>query len=116
MNMKARNLIRFFRVTGSSMWPELREGDLVIVSSFPYLLRKPRPGDIIVAVHPFYTQTRIIKRVKSITSQGRRLFIEGDQQLESEDSHSFGLISTTSLIGKVMYVARRNDPGQGPDK
>lgn len=107
-------VVRVFRVAGASMQPTLIEGDIVVSTPIPYLLRKPRAGDIIVVLHPFIQKKLMIKRIASVFLKGKKdvsLFIEGDERTSSEDSHSFGALSQASVIGKVIYVAR-NHSGQ----
>ncbi len=84
------------RVHGDSMWPTLRDGDCVEALQGP----TPVVGDIVVAHHPMKRIT-VIKRVKSILHDG--LFIEGDNPdpLGSDDSHNFGPVPHSSIIGVI---------------
>ena len=81
------------QIHGDSMWPTLRDGD--VVEAIQGL--SPVVGDIVVAKHPF-KKMNVIKRVKRILGDG--IFIEGDNPdpIGSEDSHNFGLIQNLSLI------------------
>jgi phage repressor protein C with HTH and peptisase S24 domain len=78
------------------MWPTLKDGQFVnaIRNATPVI------GDIVVVKHPLKSAT-IIKRVTKIDCD--EMFIEGDNPdpLGSEDSHNFGLISTSSIIAII---------------
>lgn len=78
------------------MFPTFREGDMVLVSSIPFLFKNPRMGDLIV----LKKKKHIIKRIKKI--DGNLFFVEGDNLKESTDSRSFGWISKKSIVGKVI--------------
>ena len=55
-------------------------------------------GDLIVFQHPFKNSVTCVKRVKTIRDKG--FFVEGDNPdpLASEDSHNFGVVSTSAVI------------------
>lgn len=82
------------------MSPMLQPGDEVLVDSHAYRRHPPIPGDIIVAQHPFQANTKIIKRVKTVTPDGR-CFLIGDNPNESSDSHSMGSLLPKQIIGRV---------------
>ena len=85
------------RVEGDSMSPLLNSGDLVLVDP-----RAPiKPGDIVLARHPFRSSVRILKRLISVEADGR-LYLTGDNPNESSDSRSFGTVSSADLLGKVI--------------
>lgn len=88
---------RRFRVSGSSMEPLLRPDDEVLVNP----QAPPRPGDIIVARHPYRTDVRLIKRVAAVDERGRCL-LQGDNPAESTDSRSFGYIPPDDILGRVV--------------
>jgi len=93
-------LRRRFRVTGASMSPLLQPGDEVLADPRAYRRRPPRPGDIVVARHPFRTDLRLVKRVTAVLENGHCL-LEGDNPQESTDSRAFGSLPPERLLGRV---------------
>ncbi|MDX1520567.1 MAG: nickel-type superoxide dismutase maturation protease [Anaerolineae bacterium] len=91
---------RRVRVTGDSMLPLLAPGDEVLVDPGAYRRTGPRPGDIVIARHPYRTEVTLIKRVESLTAAGQ-LVLKGDNPAESTDSRTFGTIGLDQVIGKV---------------
>jgi signal peptidase I len=91
-------MLRLFKVTGKSLEPGYHEGDLVLVSKIPFLLRPPRPGDVVVFRHPRFGI--LIKQVQRISGKGE-LYVTGTRP-SSNDSDSFGVIDVSSVIGKVV--------------
>lgn len=83
-------------VKGNSMWPSLKDGDVVEFQEFSKNI--VTVGDIVVFQHPLKSEVTCLKRVTSIDNE--RLFVEGDNPdpLGSEDSHNFGPIKTASII------------------
>ena len=92
-----------FVVDGDSMSPGLASGNKVLVD--------PRAaiavGDIVLARHPYKQTTRLIKRVTEISESGD-YFLAGDNPDESTDSRTFGKITTTDIIGKVVAKLDRS--------
>lgn len=84
-----------YKVSGNSMIPLLRDGDLISVMPVPHY----RVGDIVVATHPIQTDVIIVKRIESIVSDGR-IRLRGAHSQESSDS--FGLVSQNKIIGKMI--------------
>ena len=93
-------LRRRFRITGNSMTPLLKPGDEVLINPGAYRRAPPKPGDIVVARHPYRTDLRLVKRVASVLAGGRCL-IEGDNLSESTDSRSFGAVAFEQILGRV---------------
>ena len=88
------------RVSGHSMYPTYRDGDVVEVDVDAYAEQLPQVGDVVLAEHPFKTGVCIVKRVKRITDEGR-VFVVGDSPLESSDSRGFGALRPAQILGKV---------------
>ncbi|MDR1308154.1 MAG: signal peptidase I [Treponema sp.] len=98
---------------GRSMLPTLRPGSVLVVNKAAYgfrlpllgmyLLRwsVPRSGDLVV----FYTPLgeRAVKRCFYV-NDGGAFFALGDNDLESFDSRSYGLIPVDHILGKVVAV------------
>jgi len=96
---------------GRSMLPTIKPGSLLVVNKAAYGFRvpglglyifrwsSPRPGDLLV----FYTPLgeRAVKRCHSVYEEGT-LFVRGDNDLESFDSRSYGLVPTDHILGKVV--------------
>ncbi len=92
---------RAFMIDGISMVPTLNDGEIVLVD--PYV--DIDPGDLVLAEHPFRSNSKIIKRIKRVEADGR-LFLTGDNPSESTDSRTFGTVSIESVIGKVICRLR----------
>ena len=82
------------------MTPMLKPGDEVLVNPRAYRRVFPKPGDIVVARHPYRTDLRLVKRVVEVFSDGR-CFIKGDNHSESTDSRSFGAVTPEKILGRV---------------
>ncbi len=78
------------------MWPTLRDGESVEAETG----KIPDVGDIVVAKHP-WKNLHIVKRVKKILPSG--YFLEGDNPdpTGSEDSHNFGPVPVSLIIGAM---------------
>lgn len=88
---------RAFLVEGDSMLPTLAHGDKVLVRSTVSVA----VGDLVLANHPYRSNVKVVKRVDSITEDGR-LTLLGDNPAESSDSRVFGTVSIESIVGKVV--------------
>lgn len=82
------------------MTPLLKPGDEVLVNPRAYRKMLPKPGDIIVARHPYRMDLRLVKRVVEVFSDGR-CFLSGDNPSESTDSRSFGAVTPEQILGRV---------------
>ena len=85
-----------FRVEGDSMFPALKDGDLVLINPYADL----QIGDIVLAQHPFKQSVKIIKRITEILP-GERYILLGDNLPESSDSRSFGALAAKDILGKA---------------
>jgi len=82
------------------MIPVLKPGDEVLVDPRAYRRALPRPGDIVVARHPYRTDAHVVKRVSSVSENGE-CALRGDNASESTDSRSFGHVSAGHILGRV---------------
>jgi len=82
------------RVSGESMLPVLKPGQIVIGLAFGRL----RPGRIVIISHGGMEK---IKRVGRI--DGDKLYIIGDNAAASTDSRQFGWISRSQLTAVVVW-------------
>lgn len=89
--------MKIFRVRDHSMEPSLNDGDYVLANLWFLYLSK---GDIVVLRHPKKDMV-LVKRIE--WADRKKAFVVGDNKGESEDSRSFGPVSVTSVIGKVMH-------------
>ena len=92
------------RVRGSSMEPTLSDGDLLLVDPRAFSNRPPRPGEIIVARHP-YREVHMVKRVATITCTGR-IRVIGDNPEDSTDSRAWGSVGPDRILGRVTARVR----------
>ncbi len=93
-------LLRIIRVSGHSLHPAYRDGDFVLVSGIPLLLRGIRPGDAVVFQHP--RLGRLIKLVERLEDGGRSVYVIGLDAFSS-DSRTFGAIPRSHVQGKVIW-------------
>jgi signal peptidase I len=127
-----------FRIEGSSMEPNLHDGEYVIIDRVSYALHQPERGDVIVFVPPTGDKD-YIKRVMGLpgdtvevrngqvivngqvldepylnaptnyalgpqTIEPGQYFVLGDNRNNSSDSHSWGSIQSSSIIGRAWFV------------
>jgi signal peptidase I len=99
-----RFLCKLLRIRGDSLSPKLQDGDFVLSSKIPILLKRLQPGDLVVFNQPGYGV--LIKQVESISQDGQSLDVRGLHP-ESADSRAFGPVSRSSLIGKIIYTVKK---------
>lgn len=95
------------RVKGSSLWPVLKEGDIIFMQPMAYVKKAIVRGDMVVARHPYKKSVVMVKYVTDISSHG--ISLEGLERKDSEDSRSFGRIKTKLLVGLVRSVKKRSN-------
>ena len=93
-------MFQLLKVTGDSLSPFFVQGDYVLVVKNPFILRRLKPGDVIVFHHPAYGV--MIKRLQRLSDNGDGLFVLGSHP-ESNDSRSFGLVPSHWVKGKVIW-------------
>jgi len=95
------------------MRPGLEPGDEVLVYPGAYRWRSPRPGQVVLARHPWRTDVLLIKRIERVEHSGA-LFLRGDnpEGAASTDSRSFGAVPRSHLLGRVVARLPRA-PGEG---
>lgn len=87
-------LLAHFIISGHSMEPTLLDSKSVLISNIPFLLSKPKIGDITA----FKKNKKIfVKRIAKIN--GEKYFVKGDN---SKDSLEIGWIGRKEIIGKVI--------------
>ena len=85
-------------VSGQSMLPSLKEGDIVFFKIYKEGKSEPKPGEIVIFNHPL-KNIICIKRI-SIVNQNN-IGVLGDNIEFSEDSNKFGLLNSEKIIGIV---------------
>jgi len=96
-------MLQIFKVSGTSLWPDYKEGDFVVIVKIPLFLRALKPGDVVVFYHPVFGV--MIKRVESYDPITEAVTVLGTQP-ESIDSRRFGSIPKSSITGKVILHIR----------
>lgn len=91
--------LKLLKVSGRSLHPLYQDGDFVLVSRIPILLRGVRPGDVVVFQHP--RLGKLIKRVERLEEGGRAAFLLGLDS-DSVDSRVFGAVPVRVILGKVI--------------
>ncbi|HEX2316574.1 MAG TPA: nickel-type superoxide dismutase maturation protease [Thermomonospora sp.] len=90
---------RVVEVTGDSMLPTLRPGDLLVVRRGG---RPVRAGDVVVARHPDDPGRPIVKR--AVHREGDGWWLESDNQRAPgrQDSWDFGAVPDRLVLGRVV--------------
>ena len=88
-------LLGKLKIQGHSMEPTINEGNLVFVSSLPFLFSKPRIGDVVVLRKENKT---LIKRVTRIRND--KFFLAGDNVMDSMNVWA----NKKDIKGKIVYV------------
>jgi nickel-type superoxide dismutase maturation protease len=94
-------MILLRRVTGESMLPTLRPGQLVVAVR----RMRVRQGDVVMLRHDGLEK---IKRVAEMMDG--RLFVMGDNPSRSTDSRTFGWLDPAKIVARVVWprkLARR---------
>ncbi len=89
-----------YQISGNSMYPALKNGDLALVNRYSYLFTSPRIGDVVAVKDPRDGKI-LIKRVAKIENE--KYFVTGDNKAESTDSRKFGMLDKRSIIGRVVF-------------
>ena len=88
------------KVNGNSMWPTLRDGDIVRFEIIDSKLLEP--NSVVLFKHPFKKDFNLIKRISNI--EDGEVFLVGDNPdpNASEDSHNFGRINVKDIIAVIL--------------
>jgi hypothetical protein len=84
------------------MMPRLNPGKLVIATP---LLRKLRPGQVIILEHDGKEK---IKRIERVDPEHCQLFVIGDNLKASSDSRHFGWVASNEFRGRVLWPRLHN--------
>ena len=97
-------MLQFIKISGSSLLPEYREGDFVLVGKIPPFSCSVRRGDVVVFRDPLYG--KMIKKVDRVGPDGSLIYVIGTHE-DSVDSRQFGGVNKGNLVGKVIWHIRR---------
>ena len=90
--------LRRVRVTGPSMAPALRHGDVLVVRRTG-AGRLPAAGAVVVAALP--DRPLAVKRLTRVEPDGR-VWLEGDNAFGSTDSRDLGPQPAAAVVGRVL--------------
>lgn len=93
-------MFRVIMVTGESLSPSYQEGDYVVLTTIPFLLRRLKAGDTIVFRNDIYGL--MVKQVEEIDNEQGRVSVVGIHP-NSVDSRHFGAIKRQDIMGKVIW-------------
>lgn len=110
---------RWLPVVGDSMWPQLRQGDAVLVR---FSTRPPRPGDVAL-VRPAAPVTvpddvpddvaayapLLLHRVIGLADAGATVITQGDNRLQPDSRHARTAVYGTVIARRRAGVVRRWD-------
>jgi signal peptidase I len=86
-----------FKAKGFSMFPVIKDGDIITVSPFPGV--SIRSGNIIAFIHP-QTEKLVVHRLIETKENG--FLTKGDNSLETD-----GDIPGTYILGKVTRIEKK---------
>ncbi|WP_395110339.1 nickel-type superoxide dismutase maturation protease [Actinomadura sp. SCN-SB] len=90
--------LRAMAVTGDSMLPALRPGDLLLVRTGA----RVGAGDVVVARHPERDGLLIVKRAGHRSGDGWWLESDNQRAAGRQDSWDFGAVPDRLLVGRVV--------------
>lgn len=81
------------------MEPQFKNGDKILASFLPFIIKNPRINDIVIFKNK--KNKIFIKRIKKINNN--KYFVEGDNKNDSKDSRIFGKILKNQILGKFIF-------------
>ena len=100
----------FMIAQGHSMEPAIKNGTVLVISRLRYGLRlpfrqkylvrwaRPAEGEVVI----FYTPSGELAVKRCTAPDGDVFFAQGDNELSSYDSRSYGPVPADNIIGKVL--------------
>ena len=118
-NLITQNIISCVNTEGSSMFPTIQDGNIILVDHLFFKYFGLKKGDIIVAQSPLQKNIQICKRLiqlpgekyswrdnyqyeQNIITPKNHYWIEGDNKEQSFDSRQYGPIPKQLIKGKVF--------------
>jgi hypothetical protein len=95
-------MLRLMRVKGSSLRPEVQDGDVVLLLTWRRLWRL-RPGQMVVFRQPTYGT--LIKKIERLGPGTGQVFVTGTHAA-SADSYEFGPVTIQNILGVVITIFR----------
>ena len=92
------------RVKGSSLRPEVQDGDIVLLLTWRRLWRL-KPGQRVVFRQATYGM--LIKKIERLGPGEDQVFVTGTHAA-SVDSYEFGPVPVQSIIGTVIFVVSKS--------
>lgn len=86
-------------MVGESMVPTLEPGQFVLVNAE----RVPEPGELVLARHPDQDEILVVKRLGSITDDGRFVLVS-DNPDAGTDSRTWGPVGAELIEGTVTLL------------
>ena len=81
------------------MEPAIKNQQYILISKIPYFFSEPSVKEIVAFKK---NQKILVKRI--VRKNGDKYFLAGDNSKDSLDSRSFGSISKSDILGKVIYI------------
>lgn len=97
-------MLSLLKVSGHSLYPQIRDGDYLVVAKRFFRSGKIKAGDLIVFHQPGYGT--LVKRVQQVLDDGDAYEVRGTQ-IESTDSRNFGPVARQAISGKVIWHIRQ---------
>ena len=103
--------IRLARISGESMAPTYKSGELVLVRLFKGATSRISPGNVVLIEREVMPGIFFFKRVTKI--EGDSFWVEGDNkdpevQSRMNDSQTWGLIRKEEIKGKLFFSRKMN--------
>ncbi len=89
-----------YQISGNSMIPILKHGQVVLVNRLSYFLTEPKIGDLVALIDPRDKKV-LIKRLARIKNY--QYFVLGENKKQSTDSRAFGWLKKKDIIGKIIF-------------
>ncbi len=98
--LAAQRRLDAVEVAGSSMAPALLPGARLLVESWTYRRRAPRPGEVVLAGDPRSPSRELVKRVAAV--HDGLVDLRGDRPTASTDSRQFGHVPAAAVRWRVV--------------
>jgi signal peptidase I len=115
-----RTLIQNFRIEGTSMRPNLHNGQYLIVNKLVYYLHPPERGDVVVFHYPNNRNRDFIKRViglpgEKVEIRGEHVLIDGEELDEPYALHESSYAWGPQRMGEGEYFVLGDNRNSSSD-